>query len=217
MKGSRELLYRQAGDFAHFQHAIRTLYVYWFGVVTLPGDDSEPCARGAVQSLHPPTATRSFPTPYADREARVVTKINDHERDTGGIVIDDRELEYRFIRASGPGGQNVNKVATAVQLRFDAARSPSLSEEVRARLIKLAGRRATSDGVLVIDARRHRTQVRNREDAHARLSALIQKATETRAPRKKTRPTMSSKRRRLESKRHQGAAKRLRGTPDNEA
>ncbi len=75
-----------------------------------------------------------------------MTTINDHEREVGGIVIDDRELEFRFIRASGPGGQNVNKVATAVQLRFDAARSPSLPDEVRARLIKLAGRRATSDG-----------------------------------------------------------------------
>ncbi len=146
-----------------------------------------------------------------------MTIIKDYDRGADEIVIDDRELEFRFIRASGPGGQNVNKVATAVQLRFDAARSPSLPDEVRARLIKLAGRRATSDGVLVIDARRHRTQVRNREDAQARLTALIQKATETHAPRKKTRPTVSSKRRRLESKRRQGAAKRLRGKPNNEA
>ncbi len=119
-----------------------------------------------------------------------MTIIKDYDRGADEIVIDDRELEFRFIRASGPGGQNVNKVATAVQLRFDAARSPSLPDEVRARLIKLAGRRATSDGVLVIDARRHRTQVRNREDAQARLAALIHKAAEMRAPRKKTRPTM---------------------------
>ncbi|MGH8500946.1 MAG: alternative ribosome rescue aminoacyl-tRNA hydrolase ArfB [Gammaproteobacteria bacterium] len=145
-----------------------------------------------------------------------MTRISKNGRHDGGIVIDDRELEWRFIRASGPGGQNVNKVSTAVQLRFDATHSPSLSEDLRARLIRLAGRRATSEGVLVIDARRHRTQARNREDALGRLAALIEKAADTRPPRKKTRPTAASKRRRLASKRRQGAAKRLRGKPDND-
>jgi len=143
----------------------------------------------------------------------VVSKIGDNP----GIVIADGELVWRFIHASGPGGQNVNKVSTAVQLRFDAANSPSLPEDIRARLMRLAGRRMTSTGILIIDARRHRTQARNREDALARLTALIHKATERPAPRKKTRPTAASQRRRLESKRRQSAAKRLRDKPDSEA
>ncbi len=129
---------------------------------------------------------------------------------TADIAIADEELSLRFVRASGPGGQNVNKVATAVQLRFDAAGSPSLPAGVRARLMKLAGRRLTEDGVLVIDARRYRTQARNREDALERLKGLIRRAVEEPKPRKKTRPTLASRQRRLDDKRHRGETKRLR-------
>lgn len=126
-------------------------------------------------------------------------------------VLPEEELEERFIRASGPGGQNVNKVSTAVELRFDAAHSPSLSDAVRERLIRLAGRRATSDGVIVICAQRFRTQERNRADARARLAALIQRAHETPTPRIATRPTRASVTRRLDTKRSQGERKRTRG------
>ena len=129
---------------------------------------------------------------------------------TADIAIADEELSLRFVRSSGPGGQNVNKVATAVQLRFDAAGSPSLPAEVRARLMRLAGQRLTEDGVLIIDARRFRTQARNRQDALERLKALICRAAEKPKPRKKTRPTRASKQRRLDDKRHRGETKRRR-------
>jgi ribosome-associated protein len=129
---------------------------------------------------------------------------------TQTISIDEREIQERFMLASGPGGQNVNKVATAVQLRFDVAGSPSLAEEVRARLIRLAGRRITHEGVLIIDARRFRTQERNRQDARDRLFTLIRRAAEPPKPRKKTRPTLASRARRLESKRQRGETKRQR-------
>lgn len=132
-------------------------------------------------------------------------------RITHTIAIDESEIGEHFIRASGPGGQNVNKVATAVQLRFDAARSSALPDDVRARLMKLAGRRMTAEGVLIIDARRFRTQLQNRQDALERLVELIRKATEKPVPRKKTRPTLSSKKRRLDAKRHRGETKSLRG------
>lgn len=132
-------------------------------------------------------------------------------RVTASIVLDEREIEERFIRASGPGGQNVNKLATAVQLRFDVRRSPALSEDVRARLERLAGQRLTNDGVLVITAQRHRTQDRNRQDALERLLALIREAAIPPVPRRATRPTASSKRRRLESKTRRAAIKTLRG------
>lgn len=138
----------------------------------------------------------------------------------GGIVVieigpnlflQDDELKFSFIRASGPGGQNVNKVATAVQLRFDVLHSPNLPDDLRIRLIRLAGSRMTNEGVLVIEARRFRTQERNREDAIERLRALIKRAGEKPKPRRKTRPTLASKKRRLNEKKQRGQTKRLRG------
>ena len=129
---------------------------------------------------------------------------------TRDITVDESEIDERFIRASGPGGQNVNKVASAVQLRFDARHSPSLPEEVRQRLMRLAGRRLTQEGVLVITAQRHRTQEANRRDALERLVELIRRAAEPPAPRKPTKPTAGSRRRRLETKRRRSAVKRSR-------
>ena len=129
---------------------------------------------------------------------------------TRTIAIDESELQQEFIRASGPGGQNVNKVATAVQLRFDVGNSPSLPDDVRERLIRLAGRRITEGGVLIIDARRFRTQERNRQDAIHRLVELIRKAAERPKPRRKVKPTLKSKRRRLEAKRRRSEKKQMR-------
>jgi ribosome-associated protein len=131
---------------------------------------------------------------------------------TPSISIDEREVEESFIRSSGPGGQNVNKLATAVQLRFDVRRSPSLQEGVRERLERLAGRRLTRDGVLIITAQRHRTQERNRQDALDRLLELIRQAAIVPVRRRPTRPTMGSRKRRLEGKRRRSAIKGLRGT-----
>lgn len=129
-----------------------------------------------------------------------------------GIAIDADELDESFIRAAGPGGQNVNKVATAVQLRFDAAGSPHLPERVRERSIALAGQRATRDGVIVIEANRFRTQERNRADARERLVALLRQASEPPPPpRKKTRPSRGAVERRLKEKAGRSGIKRLRG------
>jgi len=130
-------------------------------------------------------------------------------RVTDTIAIDEKEIQEEFVRASGPGGQNVNKVATAVQLRFDVANS-SLPDGVRERLIRLAGRRLTEDGVLIIAARRFRTQERNRQDAIDRLVELIRKAAEKPKARRKTKPSKAAEVRRLESKHRQSEKKRLR-------
>jgi ribosome-associated protein len=130
---------------------------------------------------------------------------------TGEISIDEDELSESFVLASGPGGQNVNKVSSAVQLRFDIAHSPSLAGDVRARLMRLSGNRLTKDGVLVILARAHRTQERNRAEARAKLVELIARAATPPKPRKATKPTFASKRRRLESKIARARIKRTRG------
>ncbi|MFZ4070622.1 MAG: alternative ribosome rescue aminoacyl-tRNA hydrolase ArfB [Caulobacterales bacterium] len=130
---------------------------------------------------------------------------------TATLAFDEDEVSYTAIRASGPGGQNVNKVSSAIQLRFDARRSPSLPDEVATRAIRLAGSRATKDGVIIITAERFRDQPRNREDALARLVALLERAAERPKPRKATRPTAASREKRLTGKAKRGAVKAKRG------
>ena len=131
-------------------------------------------------------------------------------RVTPEIELDDGEISETFVRASGPGGQNVNKVSSAVQLRFDVRHSPSLPNDVALRLMRLAGKRLTKDGVLVIIARRHRTQERNRADARARLFELIREAAVPPVPRRPTKPTKASKKRRIEGKKRRSRLKTLR-------
>ena len=129
---------------------------------------------------------------------------------TDQITIDESEIRLEFVQSSGPGGQNVNKVTTGVQLRFDVRSSPSLPDDVRQRLERLAGKRLTTEGVLVIEAREHRTQQQNREEALERLVELIRRASEKPKTRKKTQPTLASKQRRVETKRRRSEIKRLR-------
>ena len=126
----------------------------------------------------------------------------------------ENELIFEYIRASGPGGQNINKVATAVQLRFDVSHSPSLREEVKTRLVKLAGRRITSDGVLIIEAKKYRTQEMNRFDALEHFRELVKRARKKPKPRQKTRPTLASQERRIKIKKQRGETKKLRQNLD---
>jgi ribosome-associated protein len=131
-----------------------------------------------------------------------------------GLTLDEDELEFQFVRASGPGGQNVNKVASAVKLRWDVANSACLPDAVKTRLIRLAGQRVTTDGVLVIDARRYRTRERNRQDAVDRVTALVLRAARPRKPRRRTQPTRASRQRRRVQKRRRSEIKRQRGRVD---
>ena len=130
------------------------------------------------------------------------------------IALDENEIQEDFVRSSGPGGQNVNRVASAVQLRFDIVNSASLPEDVRRRLLRMGGSRVTRDGILIIEARRFRTQEANRKDARQRLIELVKKAAENPKPRHRTKPTSASKRRRLAEKRRRSRIKQQRQSVD---
>ena len=134
-----------------------------------------------------------------------------------GVKIDERELSESFTHSSGPGGQNINKVSTAVQLRFDINKSHSISEEVKERLLRLGGKRVTEEGVLIIEAKRFRSQDRNRQDARDRLAVLLKRALERPKKRKKTKPSAFSERKRLHDKRHRSALKKARTIPAEES
>ncbi len=129
-----------------------------------------------------------------------------------GIAIDESEIEEKFVRSSGPGGQNVNKVATSVQLRFDVRRSPSLTGQIRRRLAQIAAGRISADGILIIEAREFRTQEQNRQAARERLVALLRRAAQAPRVRRPTRPSLAAKAARTDQKRRRGRVKRLRGT-----
>jgi len=131
------------------------------------------------------------------------------------LSLQNNEVTYDFIRASGPGGQNVNKVSTAVQLRFNVKNSPSINEAVKNRLFKIAGKRVSSEGILIIDARRHRSQSKNREDALNRLRELIIKSLAVPKPRRKTKPTLASKEKRLRDKKARSKIKQSRKPPED--
>lgn len=134
---------------------------------------------------------------------------------TSSLTIDDGEIQMDFVRSSGPGGQNVNKVATGVQLRFDVRSSPSLPEAVKERLVRLAGSRMTDEGILIIDAHRYRTQEQNKADALARLADLVSRAAIPPRTRKKTRPTLASQLERLNNKRQRSGIKKMRQRVDD--